>query len=243
MMPGSIQRPVKPHIPFDTIGQDSLCPAPHPLPSQHLPQPMNTQAFVPPTLPVPATISAPTALKTVGQDSPFPAPRPPHPPQTTNPLALSVPAVDSAPAVMQLDLKTIPPHELAGLVSLGESIAPHSPTHSAGEDPGSEASPGSVIIVSGMYSSHKLLCEELTLQCRLRYCSRYHFDPQRPTRTGVDRAIGADSWYGIGSGGMAEDRWWLLGAPSGGETWSACRCLALSPSPPNQAALEAHREV
>ena len=240
MILGSIQRPVKPQIPFDTIGQDSLCPSLHLLPSQHLPQHMNTQATIPPTLLVPAT-SASTALNVVGQDSPFPAPRPPHPPQHTNPSALSVPAVASTSTVMQLNLKTIPPNELAGLVSLGELIAPRSPTHSAREDPGSEASPGSVIIITGMCSIHQLLSEELTLQCRLRYCSRCHFDPHRPTRTRVDRAIGAYSWYGIRSGRMAEDRWWRLGAPSGRETRSARRRLALSPSPPNQAALEARR--
>lgn len=165
MILGSIQRPVKPQIPFDTIGQDPLCPAPHPLPSQHPSQHMSTRATIPPTL------SAPAAISAVRQDSPFPAPRPAHPPQHTNPPALSVPDVDSTSMVMQLDLKPIPSHELAGLVSLGAPIAPHSPTHSAGEDPDSEASPGSVIIITGMYSNHQLSSEELTLQCRLRYCS------------------------------------------------------------------------
>src|SRR5258706_15801157 len=190
----SIQPPVQPPLPLNTIGQDSLCPAPHPLPSPHL----------------------------------------------ANLSTLSVPAADRISTVMQLDLKPIPPHKLVGLVSLGKPIAPHSPTPSASEDPGSEAS---VIIITGMSSIHHLLSEELTLQCRLRYCSRYHFYPHRPTRTRLDQAIGTDSWYAIRSGGMAEDCWWLLGAPPGGETWSPCRRLALSPSPPNQAALEAHWRV
>ena len=161
----SIQRPVKPQIPFDTIGQNSLCPTPHPLPSQHLPHHMNTRATTPPTLSMPGAISTSTALNVVGRDSPFPAPRPPRPPQHANPSALSKPAVESTPTVMQLDLEPIPPHELAGLISLGEPIAPRSPTHSTGEDPGSEA--GSVIIITGMYSSHYLLSEELTLQCNV----------------------------------------------------------------------------
>ena len=57
---------------------------------------------------------------------------------------------------MQLDLEPIPPHDLVDLVSLSEPqlIALLSPiTISSG--PGSDISPGSVIIITGMYSNYR----------------------------------------------------------------------------------------
>ena len=68
----------------------------------------------------------------------------------------------TAPTGMELDLKPISSCDLEDLVSLDEPqpIAPISPIHSAGEYLNS---PKSVISISGMYSSYRLLSEELTL--------------------------------------------------------------------------------
>src|SRR5258706_5734271 len=97
----------------------------------------------------------------ISQNSLHPTPHPPHPPQHINtratiPSTLSVPAASSASTEMQLDLEPIPPHDLVDLVSLSEPqlIALLSPiTISSG--PSSDISPGSVIVITGMYSNYR----------------------------------------------------------------------------------------
>ena len=95
------------------------------------------------------------SLDIITQDSFRPSPHSPHSPRhtntrTTTPSVLSVPALIGTPTEMELDLKLIPPHDLAGLVSLDEQqpINLISPIQTAGKVRGS---PKSVISISGIY--------------------------------------------------------------------------------------------
>ena len=94
----------------------------------------------------------------IGEDSLHPTPLPPHPPHPPQPpqhINTRTTTHSTPSTEMQLDLEPIPPHDLADLVSLSEPqpIALLSPvTISSGS--GSDISPGSVIVITGMYSNY-----------------------------------------------------------------------------------------